>query len=131
MTSSNFSLAEGQRFVADLADALNVSFKAVDPHSEAGIFRRTVPSIRQDYLIFGEQGCFEGGATLARVRLVRDLKYDGEILVTVHQYDPEVIPHAVRLFSEQSYKGVGFSYIAGPDVKNRVKLLRRHWSEAA
>lgn len=125
------SFEQGKNFVADLADALNVSFKAVEPHSEVGTFRRTKPRITQDYLLFGEMGCFEGGATLARVRLFKDAKFDDGILVSVSQYDPEVIPHAKRLFKEQHYRGVGFSYIVGPDVKDKAGLLRRNSQEAA
>jgi len=116
---------EGRHFIYDLANALGVSFKAIESHSNVQVYQLIKPH-RQDFLIAGELGCFEGGTTLARVRLFYDAKYEGEIIVSINQFDPKVIPHARRLFYEQEYPGVGFSYITGPHVQNKVQLLRRH-----
>jgi hypothetical protein len=124
--NNKYSLAAGQHFIDDLADALGVSFRSVDPHSEVFTCRRVRPQIKPDYLIAGELGCFNGGATLARVRIFRDAKFDDGLIVSLSQFDPKVIPHARRLFLEQDYAGIGFCYLTGPDVPNKVQILRRH-----
>jgi hypothetical protein len=117
--------AEGKHFVADLADALSVSCRAVESSSNILVYQLIRPR-KQDFLIAGEMGRLNGGTTLARVRLFRDAKYDDGLIVSVSQSDKIVIAHTLRLFYEQEYPGIGFSYIAGPNVRNNVQLLRRH-----
>ena len=117
---------EGHKFIADLADALGVSFRAVEIHSDVSTYQLVKPSKRQDFLVAGEMGCFQGGATLARVRLFKDARFDDALIVSVHEHDPEVIKAARRLFLEQHYSGVGFSYLTGIHVPNKAELLRRH-----
>lgn len=121
-----YTFSAGQKFIADLADALGVSFKAVEPHSEVSTFRRIRPNITADYVLYGTGGCFQGGTALARIRLFEDSRYPDGLIVSVAQSDREVIPHVRRLFQEQFYDGVGFSYLTGPDVPNKVQVLRRH-----
>ncbi|MBU0906771.1 MAG: hypothetical protein KKD18_04025 [Nanoarchaeota archaeon] len=126
MLLKDYPFEEGRRFIADLADALRISYKIERPRSDLATFRRVKPTIEKDYLIFAEGAQFRDGRTLARVRLFADTGNKGQLMIGVTQYDRNVLPHVARLFAEQDYPGISMAYVTGLDVKNVVQAFRRH-----
>lgn len=110
-------------FVRDLAEALQMSFQAVEEESQVLTYKLILPKPRDDYHIAGERGCFEGGATLARIKALGDEKVG--ITLSILENDPEVIGAAQRLFMEQYYPTITLSYVLGRHTPIGGKVLRR------
>jgi hypothetical protein len=121
---TKYKLTDPGRFVRHLASALSYSFKAVEEDSEVLTYQLILPHPGDDYHIGGERGCFEGGASLARIKALRDQFDQTKFIVDIHENDPEVFKLARRLFMEQYYNGISVGFIKGRHVPTGGMLLR-------